>query len=64
MRTLLSVFVLSCLLSTGAHASGFDLSLSNETANLEFLAPAVTVVASYSLPARCLLAFSIMILTT
>jgi len=39
MRTLLSVFVLSCLLSTGAHASGFDLSLSNETANLEFLAP-------------------------
>lgn len=39
MRTLLPVIVLGLLLSTSTRASGLDLSLSNETANIEYLSP-------------------------
>lgn len=39
MRTLLPVIVLGMLLSTSTRASGLDLSLSNETANIEYLSP-------------------------
>ena len=39
MRKLLPVIVLGLLFSTGTQASGFDLSFSNESLNLEYLAP-------------------------
>lgn len=42
MRKLLPVIVLGLLFSTNTQASGLDLSLSNESANFEFLAPVRT----------------------
>ncbi len=39
MRKLLPVIALGLLFSTGTKASGFDLSFSNESLNLEYLAP-------------------------
>ncbi len=39
MRTLLPIIVLGFLLSTSTRASGLDLSLSNESANIEYLSP-------------------------
>jgi len=44
MRNLIPVIAVTCLLFTGkAQAVGFDLSLSNETANFESLAPVRTL---------------------
>ena len=39
MRKLLPVIALGLLFSTGTKASGFDLSFSNESLNLEYLTP-------------------------
>ncbi len=42
MRKLLPVIVLGFLLSTSTSAAGLDLSLSNESANIEYLSPVRT----------------------